>query len=830
MGLSASLPYYFVMKSFFLSFRVLTVLSLSAAALGAVPAAAQETIAPADQNWRWEIADDGVPRRLIFAAKDDHPADTVPFFAAGKFRGPSFYLKDPANGIDSTAAWTRTAPGEYRSGAIEGVVCTLVYRSDTERPTLSVTLRNEGPIAVQPQKAGLRLGVDTYMDSWPAWFGKYFPTLLRNEKTHFWGYLQAPWVDKPLLGIASEQPVASWSADFSLGYLGAAGQWWWGHRVESVNLDLLNALPLPERHPQNLWQLQPGETKCWDIVLFAVADPADLEPTVTAIAQAPTLRMERTSYRPDEEVRLDIYSPSGSARPKLTVTNRAGEQIDVYARHMGNGHFRTDPFRLPAPGLYTVRAEVGGKVAEGVVSALHPWEWYLRRGREAALKHNQKASSHIESWMGYYTAFLAAREFPSDSIDRALDARFELLFDLLHDTVKMEPRYYATRIQNTAGTIGMLVDRFEAYGRRLDLERAARLGDWLIASSQRPDGAYYNQGTIYTSVIYVAKSILELVEAEKRMAASAPDSAQWRDRAERHYASAKRAIDQLVAARGNFQTEGEHTFEDGMVSCSALQMGLMGLMQSDTSERARYTRAMLEVLNSHDCLAQLRVPDARRRGGTMRFWESQYDVQMQPDMFNSPHGWSAWRGYATYYAYLLTGDERWLRETFNAMGAFANLVDPQTGELSWAFITDPYVAAEQTCGPDTTVTFDTPTFGNPHPRLYPTRRLVVGEQYVPMISHWQPVNTQDNDVHEVFKLIGEAALTQAFVVVRPDGTVAAYNCDVVHRGKKNLLVVPSEPQIRAVHFNVPYPMEASVEFASGVVKATAEPMQWIRAK
>ena len=99
-----------------------------------------------------------------------------------------------------------------------------------------------------------------------------------------------------------------------------------------------------------------------------------------------------------------------------------------------------------------------------------------------------------------------------------------------------------------------------------------------------------------------------------------------------------------------------------------------------------------------------------------------------------------------------------------------------------------------------------------------------------MISHWQPVNTQDNDVHEVFKLIGEAALTQAFVVVRPDGTVAAYNCDVVHRGKKNLLVVPSEPQIRAVHFNVPYPMEASVEFASGVVKATAEPMQWIRAK
>ena len=26
----------------------------------------------------------------------------------------------------------------------------------------------------------------------PDWFGKYFPTLMRNEKTHFYGYLQTP--------------------------------------------------------------------------------------------------------------------------------------------------------------------------------------------------------------------------------------------------------------------------------------------------------------------------------------------------------------------------------------------------------------------------------------------------------------------------------------------------------------------------------------------------------------------------------------------------------------------------------------------------------------
>ena len=53
----------------------------------------------------------------------------------------------------------------------------------------------------------------------------------------------------------------------------------------------------------------------------------------------------------------------------------------------------------------------------------------------------------------------------------------------------------------------------------------------------------------------------------------------------------------------------------------------------------------------------------------MRYWEAQYDVRDASEYVNSPHGWSGWRGYATYYAYLLTGDERWLIETYNAMGA-----------------------------------------------------------------------------------------------------------------------------------------------------------------
>jgi len=185
----------------------------------------------------------------------------------------------------------------------------------------------------------------------------------------------------------------------------------------------------------------------------------------------------------------------------------------------------------------------------------------------------------------------------------------------------------------------------------------------------------------------------------------------------------------------------------------------------------------------------------------MRYWEAQYDVQMLPNMFNSPHGWSGWRAYATYYAYLLTGEERWLIETYNAMGAFANLIDYKTGKLRWAFIVDPYLNVLQACSPDTRVTADSLSFGNPHPQLYDTSEFVIGEQYVDMISDWQTVNTQDNDVHEVFKCIAETVLTNAFVIEREDGSIHGYNCDVIRSGNR-LKVIPSEHQVTNLHCNL----------------------------
>lgn len=763
--------------------------------------AAQSTLWKS-KTWECKISDKGTLEQIIF--KSNKQNDTIPFFHKETNAGPRFYANLGKENL--TAEWIPDGYRSYRS-TIDQVECRLTYKEWKGQPAIEITLENKGNVPFQPVKAGLKLGIDTYMDKYPDWFSKYFPTLMMNEKTHFYGYLQTP--SGHTLGVVSPQPIASWSVDYNLGYQDPAPHWFMGHRIESLNLDLMNALPLPAHNPQDLWQLKQGETKTWTIAFIDIDTPEQFEETVQKITDIPMLRMKQTVYQPKETA---VFEVLGSA-PVIRVVDDKGQSQSVSIKSK-SGNVKEISCQLPLAGLYTVTVTDGAKQAQGVLSAHTSWQWTMEQAREGALKYHQKATSHIESWYGFYSAFIAAKHFPEKEMDEALHQRFDYLFGLLHDPVKMEPLYHASRIQNTSGTISLLVDKYEAYRDINDLTKASQLADWLINTWQREDGAYVNHGTVYTSVIYVAKNILELVLAERELA---DKDIRWKEAADRHYASAKRAIDQLVTSQGDFETEGELTFEDGMISCSALQIGMLALMQKDEKERQHYTDAMLKILNSHDCLTQLRVPDARRRGGTMRYWEAQYDVQMLPNMFNSPHGWSGWRAYATYYAYLLTGEERWLQETYNAMGAFANLIDFRSGDLRWAFVVDPYLKVKQACSADTHVTADSLSFGNPHPELYDTREFVIGEQYVNMVSDWQTVNTQDNDVHEVFKCMGEAMLTNAFVVERPDGEVKGYNCQVTRRGNE-LKVVATESQIVNLHCNLKHPFTVFFKGKSQALK------------
>ena len=726
-------------------------------------------------GYRCVVREDGTIASLTY------PSFGVDFFSAGQKAGPSFYMNDGQETLAAT--WTGTGELEF-SASIDDVAARLKYHQNPSFLTFEISMKNNGAEVFAPVKAGIALGVDTYMDQYPHWLTKFFPTLLMNEKTHFYGYFQSP--QGQVLGIASPDPIASWSVDYNLSYYDIPPHWFYGHRIESVNLDLINALPLPEHNPQDMWKLEPGEEKTWKVSLVPVTSLESFEHEMAEATGLPMISMDRTSYMPGETAAFTIFADS---TPEV-VMDASFEVAEI-----AKGQWLVKA-NMHEAGRYDVTVTAGGYQSSAVILVNDSWAEVIKDARQAALDNHQKPSSHVESWYGFHSAFLAARHFPDAEIDAQLDDRFDLIYNKVFDAENAVPRLYEDRIQNTSSTIGMLVDRYEAFGRIEDLEQAASLADWLIANNQDKGGAYMNGNVKYTSVIYVAKSIMELYLAEKDFKEEV-----WQERAARHYESVKRAIDELVASQGDFQTEGEMTFEDGMISCSALQVGMFALLQEDPASRQHYAQAMMDILESHDCLTQLKVNDGRRRGGTMRFWEAQYDVLMLPNMFNSPHGWSAWRAYASYYAYLLTLDERYLKETFNAAGAFAGLIEQETGKLRWAFVVDPYLRVRQIAAPVEGLTFDDVTTGNPHPDFYGSREFTIGEQYVDMISSWQPVNSQDNDVHEVFKFIEEAVLTNAFIVEREDGTVVGYNCSVEKRGRR-LVVVPAEKQIVNLHVNL----------------------------
>ena len=71
------------------------------------------------------------------------------------------------------------------------------------------------------------------MVKYPEWNQIYFPTLLRCEQTHFWGYVMSP--AGRILALASPDPIASYTLDYKQ----------YEHRVFTFCRDLLHCGPLP---------------------------------------------------------------------------------------------------------------------------------------------------------------------------------------------------------------------------------------------------------------------------------------------------------------------------------------------------------------------------------------------------------------------------------------------------------------------------------------------------------------------------------------------------------------------------------------------------------
>lgn len=783
-------------------------------------------------NWELYLNENGTIDQLVLTGEEIK--DTVQFTKKKKYQGPSFYMashrSDAFKGVildDRVAEWQSEGPLAYKA-MLDDLECQLEYKNIDGNLSIEVSIKNVGKTIYQPLKAGLKMGIDTYMDKYPNWLDIYFPTLLRSEKDHFWGYLMTP--KQNILLLTSPNPIASWSADYNYMFNEKENKpsFWGLHRIYGINLDLINAHPLPARHPQKLYQLHPGEEKTWKIQLSGLESLTKLEEKVSTLNQAPIFDLPRTGFEENEMINFSVIS---NEKPNVYFNDNLVESVNN-----GDNRYSVE-LSAGIPGHYRLIAKASGRTTEATVTVHHPWKWYLNHARDEALRVKQKATTHIESWYGFIPAFGAAKYMPNIAIDQQHIDRFEHLYNLLHkDNV---PQVLKARIQNTSGTIDILNAKFKAFGDIKDIERAAELADWLIDFSQTSDGAFRTfhgyegkpeneeDGILYTSVLYMAKSMLDLALTEKELAET---DRKWKKRYRTHFQSAQRAIDQLVSLDGDLETEGEMTFEDGMISCTALQIAYLGLQDEiDEKDVNTYKEAALKLLKSHDCLAQIKVPDGRQRGGTMRFWESQYDVMMIPNFMNTPHGWSAWRGYATYYTYLLTGDEHWLIETFNAASSFVQLIDYETGKLRWSFCANPFVPVRMSKEPHPTANVDSVNVFHLNAMHYKGNQFVIGEEYIDMVSNWQPHNTQDNDVFEVFKFMEEAVLTNAFVIERETGEFIGYNCSVENGGGV-LKVKPNDVLIEQVHCNLKSTNKVMVVFADKLTTRDVrkDDLTWIK--
>ena len=660
-----------------------------------------------------------------------------------------------------------------------------------EYVTVRVELLNRNSFRYMPQRISVKLGLDTYMDTYPEWNKKLFPTMLRFEKSHMYGYFMSPCGD--VIGICCNSAAAGYSFDYNVLDTGS-----YGHRIKDVNFDIICCPPLPNRCADSVTYLEAGEKRVLNIYLIPGLKEHNVFKKINLISGIPIIVSEKYTVSRGEKIRYNIITDK-------KVDTELIAPDGTKARNTDN------------VGLYTltVKDEDGYK-ASASYYVREDYRWYLEKARENAILKPPKATTHCESWYGFFSGYLARKHFPDEKYDCITDAMFDEIMPLIFDFESARPKVIPERIQNISAFISLLVDRFETDGNMKYLMLASMYGD-LLMEKQKEDGGYYRNNTHYTCVIYPAKSLMELYHAELRQT-----DAYFKKQGRKHYESVKKAIDDLAARLDDLETEGEMTFEDGMISCAALQLAYFAL-ELPCSERKKYVEAAEYMIKKHRCLEQNNIPDARMNGASIRYWEAQYDINYKGNMVNSPHGWTAWTLYAKFYLYLLTGKTIYLKEFENGLGACLQLMSTN-GDLRWGFICEPHLETKVFVADEEKKIKD----------AYESVRLskqgcrgryvesVISEQYVPMISDWYRVSENnpvvggyefcplfledktikvdnqggacDNDVHEIFKCMEETVLHKAFIA-EEDDHVLCYGCTVLCNGETVEVLLEKDTEI-----------------------------------
>ncbi len=732
---------------------------------------------------------------FVLSSKNDGRLKCINFdnmsVAFNEELGPRFYIEnqDGKNYVDLHKS------NNGFEGILNNIKFTLNFVDNNDYGTIYTRIENIGNEDFCGKSLGIKLGIDTYMVSYPQWNDIFFPTMLRCENTHFFGYFMTP--QGKIMSLVSKSPIASYSYDYN-----KEGDSY-GHRIHTVNFDYLKTANMPnDRYPNTPCKLAKGEVFERSFYVMAVDNLDNYYNKIYQTFDLPFIIANKYTVEKGEEIKVNMLS---KAPYKLEITDPTGNIVNNIANEVG---------------VYSIKATTDdGYICNSYIYCRSSLDWYMNKAREQAIINPPHATTHTESWYGFFSGYLASKHYPNEKLDKKLDQMFEEIMPYMYDFENVKALVIPVRVQNLALLVSLLVDRYESNPTKNEksLDDAIRFAE-LILNTQKKDGAYYRNNTHYTCVIYIAKSMLELWYAEK-------DIPKYKDVADKHYNSVKMAIDNLVEKLDNIETEGEMTFEDGMISCASLQIGMFALTLPE-NKREPYVKAAKYMDEIHSCLENKIVPDCRMKGGSLRFWEAKYDVMIKSNLMSSPHGWTAWTMYAKYYLYLLTNEVKYLKELMDGMGACIQLINNE-GKLRWAFVTDPYVETEIFV-PDTSneikdgynsIDLKTKAYRGKH------IKCVVGEQYIDMISGWFRTGEQkvtggflecplvawdgvfnvdkqggtcDNDVHEIFKCMEETILKKAYVA-EDNGKIISYNCKVIIKDNK---INISAENIEQIHLNL----------------------------
>ncbi len=652
-----------------------------------------------------------------------------------------------------------------------GIAASYAFTQEESHLCLDLTLENQTETVFSPERLEFSLGIDTEMIDYPQWNAIHFPKMLRCEKTHFFGAFQNTAAD--ILAIASPDPIAYFDYEYERLPNGT-----FEHRIFTVTLGLLTDLPLPKRHPTGLSTLLAYEKKQYRIKLIPNLTEENYFEVVSRTAGIPLIDAEKFTVVKGERFAPRIYSDKPYS---YVIRDEQGNACEA----------------AEACGEYTMTLQTSEHIAEAKFYCRRELDFYMSAAAKEAIQKPPRATTNSESYYGFFSLYLHCLHSGDKEMLKKADELFFEIMPYVFSFEKAEPVLIPHRIQNVSTFISLLVDRYEATGDVSSLELAEQYAHFLI-KCQTADGAYRNRKKHYTCVIYIAKSMQELYLAERR----AGREAEW------IFDSLKLAIDELVRKLDDLETEGKSTFEDGMISCSALQIAYFALLLPQ-AERQPYIAAAEYMIRLHRCLEQTLIPDCRMRGGSLRYWEAQYDINCKANLFSSPHGWTAWTAYAKYYLFCLTGKYDYLKGFADTLDGYLQLIS-KDGELRWAFCCDPLVTAPSMFPDKTKPVQDgvsslrLPTHA--YREAYET--VTFGECYLPMVSGWfrqgeqiptggydgcpliyphgnQMVDNQggccDNDVHEIFKCLEETALHKGFVAERSDGSYLCYDCEVEQR-------------------------------------------------